>query len=1169
MKTCNSLQKRFVHFHNTITGLITAGALGFSVAAGASPNPVDESLPLVGTDAHGHTYPGATVPFGMVQLSPDTGTEGWDWCSGYHYPDSVIQGFTHTHLSGTGASCLGDVLLMPTVGDVHLNAGSPGDGYASQFSHAQEVATPGYYRVFLETPNVTAELTATARCGFHKYTFPASDQSHLILDLAHGIGNTPVEAALHVENQNTVSGYRISDGWGGRRTIYFVMQFSKPFASFGIEQDGRRLAGDAPDAQGKIVKAFFNYKTIANEVVMVRVGISGTGIEGARKNLAAEIPGWNFNRVRAAAVRQWGKVFDAVDIQTFDPEIQKTFYANLYLTALAPVLFNDVDGTYRGYDHQNHPAAGFQNYTTISIWDIYRTEWPLLTLLHPNRINDMLQSMLVEYPQLGEHTTPIWPLWANETWCMIGYHSVDMITEAYLDGFRDFDAEAAYQQMRDTAMQNRNGLDSYKTIGFVPSTPGGSATSKTLEYTVDDWCIARLAQALGHEDEAGLFYQRAASYCNLFDRTTGFFRGRMADGAWRRPFVANGMVNDEYTEADAWQYAFAVQQDVPGLIALHGGDEGFIDKLDALFNADSTIQTGLPDLSGRIGQYVGGNEQSCHIAYLYDYAGAPYKTQYWVRQAMSQLYNDTPPGEPGNVDCGQMAAWYVFSALGFYPVNPDSGVFVIGSPVVSQAVIHLGRDKYHGHTFTVIADHNSAENIYIQSATLNGRPLTRSWITRDEVISGGTLRFVMGPEPNPQWGSAPADRPPPTMPADFHYPPLPAPAPANETVQFALPIRIVCGSDAPVAGFVPDPDMMEGGANGAGSPIDTGASNAAPAAVYQSERYGNDFTYTFPVPMGQRYLVRLHFAEIFDHGAGARLENVYINHRQVLTNLDIFAAAGGMNTALVREFPNVMPDHRGNISIRVAAAPDSPDQNAKISAIEILKQDESGSAGEARPFVITTADGKATIAFDTSAAPELTDWVKDKLAPVLAVWYPKIAALLPSEGFNSPTNYTITVKDMDGVAYTSGTDVSVSKQWIQDQMNGEAIGSLVHESVHVVQQYDFGNAPGWLVEGMADYVRWFRYEPQSHGADIIWMRRQGENFSPHYNDSYRISANFLNWVTEKYDTNIVTEVNAALRDDKYTSDFWKQHTGKTVQELDAEWRQGIETQLQSPVVTEK
>ena len=934
MKTHCSLTQKFAHSTCIITAL-AAAALEFSIGAGAAPHPADESLPMVGTDAHGHAYPGATVPFGMVQLSPDTRTETWDGCSGYHYSDSAILGFSHTHLSGTGGACLGDVMLMPAVGEVQWDAGSPGNGYASKFSHTREEATPGYYRVYLETPQVTAELTATARCGFHKYTFPASGQSHFILDLAHGIGNQPVEAAVHVENQTTVSGYRISDGWGGRRAVYFVMQFSKPFSSAGIQRDGLLLPG-ARESHGKSVKAFFGYKTTANEVVMVKVGISGTGIEGARKNLAAEIPGWDFNGVRAAAVKQWKEVFDAVQIKTFDPHIAKTFYANLYLTCLAPTLFNDADGTYRGYDHQNHTNPGFQNYTTFSIWDIYRAEWPLLTLLQPGRINDMVQTMLTEHPQLGEHTTPIWPLWANETWCMIGYHSVDMMAEAYLEGFRGFNAESAYQQMRDTAMQNRNGLDTYKRLGYVASTPGGTATSRTIEYTFDDWCIAKMAVALGHPEDAKRFYERAANYYNLFDRTTEFFRGRKADGQWRFPFSPIALVNDEYTEADAWQYAFAIQQDVPGMIALYGGDQAFIQKLDTLFTTNSAIDTGIPDISGLIGQDSQGDEQCHHVPYLYDYAGEPSKTQQRVRQIMATLYNDTPAGQCGNTDCGQMAAWYVFSALGFYPLNPDSGVLAIGSPVVSKAVIHLDQKQYGGRTFAVLAKNNSAENIYIQSASLNGKPLVRPWITRDELTAGGTLRFVMGPKPNPQWGSAPADRPPATMPVDFRYPPLPAPAPTNQFVHLSLPIRIACGSDEPVGDFIPDPNMVSGSVNHADSPIDAGVPLAAPAAVYQGERYGHDFSYTFPVPAGEHYLVRLHFAEIFDSGAGTRLENITINGQPVLTNLDIYAAAGGKDRALVKEFRDIAPDKQGNIVIRILAAPDSPDQNAKISGIEIL-----------------------------------------------------------------------------------------------------------------------------------------------------------------------------------------------------------------------------------------
>jgi len=1119
--------------------------------------PVDMPLPMVGTDTHGHAYPGATVPFGMVQLSPDTTIQGWDGSSGYHYPDTTIVGFSHTHLSGTGCGCLGDILLMPTVGPVQLEAGAAGQGYASRFSHDQEHATPGSYSVFLQDPKVAVDLTATARCGFQKYTFPASDQAHIILDLVHNIGNDTDDSSLQVEGNNTISGYRFSNGWGGRRAIYFVMQFSRPFDSFGIQQDGALLPAGARSAHARNLKGFVSYQTTAGEAVLVKVGISGTGIEGARKNLAAEIPGWNFNAVRSAAVKQWQQVFNAVQVQSFDPHVRATFYANLYLSCVAPTLFNDVDGLYRGYDHENHSGTNFQNYTTFSIWDIYRAEWPLLTILHPDRVNDMVQSMLAEYQELGQHTTPIWPLWANETWCMIGYHSADMIAAAYLDGFRGFDVEAAYQAVRDTAMQDRNGLKTYKELGYVASRPGAAATSCTLEYAFDDWCIARLAGVLDKPADAQLFYSRAANYRNLFDGTTGFFRGRKASGVWRSPFVTNALVGDEYTEADAWQYAFAVQQDVPGLISLYGGDQGFVQKLDSLFAADSFIRTDIPDISGLIGQYSQGDEQCHHVAYLYDYAGVPSKTQQHVREIMATLYDDTPAGQCGNVDCGQMAAWYVFSALGFYPMNPDSGIYAIGSPVVTKAVVHLDRDRYHGRTFTVIARHNTTNNIYIQSATLNGAPLTKPWLTTAQITSGGTLELVMGPQSNLAWGAAPADRPPATMPAGFAYAALPAPA-VDQPTHLSLPIRVVCGSDEAVGDFVPDPDAVSTSFNHADAAIDTSASHAGPAALYQSEAYAQDFAYTFPVPAGQRYLVRLHFAEIFDNGAASRLENIQINGHPVLTHFDIFAAAGGMNKAVIREFSDIETDAQGNLVIRIAADSGSPDQNAKINGIEILP------AGPIPPkqFNVKTADGKCTITINTAAAPELQSWAQDKLVPVLVEWYPRIAALLPSDGYTAPSHFSITLKPMDGVAYTAGTRVVANSVWLKSEIGREAVGSLVHEAVHVVQQFGRhgGDNPGWLVEGSADYVRWFKYEPQSHGADLVWLGKL-RHFNGHYNDSYRFTANFLNWASEKYDPNLVTQMNAAMRDGNYDDALWTHYTGKTAPELGAEWRAEIDAQL--------
>lgn len=907
-------------------------------AYAASPAPIDSVNPFVGTDGHGHTYPGATVPFGLVQLSPDTRTETWDGCSGYHYSDTTIQGFSHTHLTGTGAADLGDVLLMPTVGDVHLDVGTPGNGYVSRFSHTQETAHPGYYRVFLEDPKVTAELTATARAGFHKYTFPASDNAHIVLDLVHGIGNSVYEGGLTIEGSDTISGYRKTHGWAGERPVYFFLKFSRPFDSAGIEQDGIRLAPEARTAQGTKIKAFVNYKTVANEAILVKVGISGTGIDGARKNLATEIPTWDFAKVRKQAEADWNKTLGTMQVETPDSHLKTTFYTNLYQACLAPTLFNDSDGTYRGMDRKNHAGAGFQNYTEMSLWDTFRSENPLLTILQPNRVDDLVQTMTAHYTELGRHALPVWPLWGNETNCMIGYHSVPVITDAYLKGFHKFNAEAAYQAMRDTAMQNRNGLADYRKLGYVASEPGRQATSWTLEYAYDDWCLARMAEALGHADDAKIFYERAANYRTLFDGRTGFMRGRKADGTWRTPFDSHGSVNDEYTEADAWQYAFSVQHDVPGLIKLYGGDAPFLAKFDAMLVENSSYHPFIPDITGMIGQFAQGDEQCHHVSYLPSYAGAAWETQKLVREVMTKFYSDTPAGQCGNDDCGQMSAWYVFSALGFFPANPASGDYVLGSPLVSKAVLHLDPAYYKqakGHTFTLIAENNSAKNMYIQSATLNGKPLTHSWFSHTDLAAGGELRLVMGPTPNIAWGRALADRPRSGMPtgitlAAVPTPSLPPPPPARFT---ALPIRVSAGT---ADGFTSDADYADGETAHGALPIDVSAAHAASAAVYQSERYGTPLTYTLPVPAGGPYTVRLHFAELFDSDPGMRIENVSINGVVVLPNFEILAVAGGVNKAVVKDFPGIQPDKNGNIVIIAAPTPDSPDQNAKLNGVEIL-----------------------------------------------------------------------------------------------------------------------------------------------------------------------------------------------------------------------------------------
>jgi len=874
----------------------------------------------------------------MVQLSPDTRTDGWDGCSGYHYDDSVIQGFSHTHLTGTGCGDLGDILVMPTVGDVRLSEGTPGNGYSSRFSHAHEKASPGYYRVYLDTPKVTAELTTTARCGMHRYTFPASDSSHLILDLAHGIGNDNYDGSINVDNATTISGYRRVHGWASDRTVYFVIQFSKPFDGFGLAQDSQRLPDDVKSANGRHLKAFVTYKTTAGEAITLKVGISANSLDGARKNLAAEIPGFDFDKVRRLAEAQWAGALGKVQIETTDPHVRRTFYSNLYESLIAPVLFNDADGSYMGMDHQVHPSGGFQNYTELSLWDVYRAECPLLTILQPDRSEDIVQSMLAEYQQNGLNSTPIWPLWGNETFCMIGYHAAPVMADAYFKGLLKSNVEAVYQAMRNTAMQDRSGLRTYKTLGYVASSPGQQATSKTLEYAYDDWCIARMAQALGHTDDAQLFYKRAGNYVNLFDGSTQFMRGRKANGDWRGRFDSHKLVGDEYTEADAWQYAFAAQQDVPGLIKLYGGDEAFIKKMDSMLAEDTSFSPFIPDISGMIGQYSQGDEQCHHVAYLYDYAGAPWKTQKLVRQVMHTLYNDSPVGQCGNDDCGQMSAWYVFSALGFYPVNPASGVYALGSPAVDKATIHLDAKRYGGHTFTIVAKNNAPENIYIQSVTLNGKPLNQSWITHGDITAGGTLVLQMGPTPKKSFGLALASRPPSEMPAGYQYAATPAPYVTPPPVTFALPIRIACGSEDPIGDFLPDPNIHGGDMNGSGSRIDTNVPDAAPTKVYQNEFYATDFTYKFSVPAADAYTVRLHFAEIFDNTPGMRIEDVTINGKPVLTNFDILATAGGMNKAVVKEVSGIKPDAQGNISIRIYAAPNSPDQNAKINGIEVLDQ---------------------------------------------------------------------------------------------------------------------------------------------------------------------------------------------------------------------------------------
>jgi predicted alpha-1,2-mannosidase len=746
-------------------------------------------------------FPGAVAPFGLVQLSPDTrgalepkwngswDITNWDHCSGYHYGDNVITGFSHTHLQGTGASDLGDVLLMPLVEGRNWtwNSGVPGQqasaqmdaigpgsgwvmspaesGYWSYFSHAEEEACPGSYKVHLQTPDVQAELTATTRCGMHRYTFPnlfPARAQGVLLDLIHGIGCQVYGAELHVESTTRVSGHRSTHGWAADKQVFFVIEVSRPLASVQVKADGVVTTASIGDRiKGKDVQAIFTPSPHA-EPIVIRVGISCTGVDGAGKNLAAEIPHWDFERIVGQTQEAWSRALAVLDADLATEALRQTFYTGAYHGLVAPATFNDVDGAYRGQDHKNYPNPGFTKYTTLSIWDIYRGEFPFLMLMQPHRTRDIIETLIADYRQLNQHSLPVWPLWGNETWCMTGFHVVGMIVGAYVRGFRNFDVESAYAAMRDTAMvgatanDNKALQEQFRTLGYVAAKGRDQSVSRTLDFSYDYWCVGAMAEMLGKHDDAALFYRLGQNYRNIFDPKTGFMRGKTEDGQWLEPFRPNKEIWADYTESDAWQATFNVMQDVQGLIDLYGGDAAFIAKLDELFTAPSNVLNSPPDISGMVGQDAQGDEPSNHIPYLYTFAGAPWKTQKWVRK-VAALYNNTPAGVPGNDDCGQISSWFVFASLGFYPVNAVTGVYVLGSPLVSRAAI---RNPAAGTTFHIVAENNSDENMYVQSAQLNGKLLSRSWITHDEILAGGELQFQMGRRPNKEFGSAPADRPP-------------------------------------------------------------------------------------------------------------------------------------------------------------------------------------------------------------------------------------------------------------------------------------------------------------------------------------------------------------------------------------------------------------------------
>ena len=717
---------------------IMTGGIQSAVVAQKPQSLTQYVNPFIGTGGHGHTFPGASLPFGMMQLSPDTRLEGWDGCSAYHGSDSVIYGFSHTHLSGTGCSDYGDILIMPVSGPVNLKD----YGYASPFSKKDEFAKPGYYRVNLLKNQVTAELTTTLRSGIHRYTYLTDNQVNIVFDLKHR--DKVLESGLKIAGSDEIEGFRVSQAWASRQMIYFVAKFSRPFTSYVISSK-EQLSSDLKEVNSDDIKAFFTFDNNPTGQILVKVGISGVSTEGARKNLEAEISGWDFDTIADRASATWDKALGKIKAEDGTPDQQVVFYTALYHTMLQPNIYNDVDSLYRGRDMKIHKADGFDYYTVFSLWDTYRAANPLYTILEPKRVNDFVHTFLRQYDEGG--MLPVWELSGNETGCMIGYHAVPVIADAWLKDIRGFDGEKALQAMKHSAGQDHLGLKYYKKKGYIPADREGESVSKTLEYAYDDWCIAMMAKSLGKEEDHKTYMIRAQNYKNIFDRITGFMRAK-SNETWFTPFDP-AEVNFNYTEANAWQYNFYVPQDLSGLMKLMGGRENFALKLDDLFTADSkTTGRNQADITGLIGQYAHGNEPSHHIAYLYDYAGTPWKTQSLVHRICTDFYKNSADGLIGNEDCGQMSAWYVFSALGFYPVTPGSGIYAIGTPVFPKATINLE----NGKLFIIRASNLSDNNFYIQSASLNGKPYTKCYLSHADILKGGELLFNMGPEPNKAWG---------------------------------------------------------------------------------------------------------------------------------------------------------------------------------------------------------------------------------------------------------------------------------------------------------------------------------------------------------------------------------------------------------------------------------
>ena len=712
--------------------------------------------PYIGSGEHGHVFVGANVPFGAVQVGPQNIFKGWDWCSGYHYSDSIIIGFSHTHLSGTGCSDLGDILLMPYTGEVRTLRGEQDNikgAASSYYSHANESVEPGYYSLLMDN-GVKAELTATERVALHRYTYPAEGERRLLINLKEGIGDVAYDTYLKKVDEYTVEGYRFSKGWSPRHKVFFTLKSEQPIASLAVFNDDQPAGND--ELKGESVKGVITFKSDA-PTVLVKVAISSVSCENALANLQAELADWNFDGVRNEATRKWNEQLACIDIDTPVERAKKIFYTAMYHMFIAPTLYCDVNGDFRGHDDKVYTNNTWKNYSTFSLWDTYRTLHPLFTIIKPQYVPDLVNSMLSIYDQ--QEKLPIWPLIGGETNQMPGYSAVPVIADAYLKGITGFDAERAYQAMvASSVYEKQNGVPYVLEKGYIPCDKVREATSIAMEYAADDWGIALMAKKMGKTDDYQTYLKRGKYYAQYFDKSINFIRPKMNDGSWRTPYDPFRSVHSvgDFCEGNGWHYTFFVPQHPEGLIALMGGDAPFIAKLDSLFTAEGEMGAeASPDISGLIGMYAHGNEPSHHVTYLYSYAGEPWKTAEKVRFIQDEFYTDQPEGVIGNEDCGQMSAWHVMSAMGFYQVNPSNGVYVFGSPLFPKATIHLPEGK----TFEIVAQNNNKENIYIQSVTLNGQPYEKSYILYEDIMKGGNLTFVMGNTPNKAFGAAPENRP--------------------------------------------------------------------------------------------------------------------------------------------------------------------------------------------------------------------------------------------------------------------------------------------------------------------------------------------------------------------------------------------------------------------------